>query len=582
MKRKNTAKKPKIARPRRPAPRALQAAKPRAAAKPAPTQTRSRQRSAYDTDLDRNPANYVALTPLGFLPRAAAVYPKRVAIIHGPLRQTWAQTYLRCRRLASALARRGIGRGDTVALMAPNIPAAYEAAFGVPLAGAVLNALNIRLDAESIAFMLEHGETKLLLTDTEFAPVIGKALAKSKRKIAVIDIADALGPGGEHLGSKDYEAFLAEGDPNYAWRPPEDEWDAISLNYTSGTTGNPKGVVYHHRGAYLNALGNVLAWNMAAQPVYLWTLPMFHCNGWTFPWAIAAMAGTNVCLRRVEPKTIFGAIAEHGVTHFCAAPVVLNMLINASEFAKAKLGRTVEVMTAAAPPPAAVIERMERMGFHITHVYGLTEVYGPATVCAWHDEWDDLPATERAVLKSRQGVRYPVLDGLMVADPATLSPVPANGRTMGEVFMRGNIVMKGYLKNPRATEEAFKGGWFHTGDLGVMHANGYIELRDRAKDIIISGGENISTIEVENVLYRHPDVLEAAVAARPDEKWGETPCAFVTLKNGRTTSAESIIAFCRENLAGFKVPRTVIFGPLPKTSTGKVQKYVLRERARAL
>jgi fatty-acyl-CoA synthase len=575
MKRKTTATKPKTKTRQRPAARPVQAAKP-------PGRPRAQPRSAYDRDLDRSPANYMALTPLSFLPRAASVYPKRTAIIHGPLRQTWAQTYLRCRRLASALARRGIGRGDTVALMAPNIPAAYEAAFGVPMSGAVLNALNIRLDADTIAFMLEHAETKLLLTDTEFAPVIGKALAKSKRKIAVIDIADALGPGGAHLGSKDYEAFLAEGDPTYEWTPPDDEWDAISLNYTSGTTGNPKGVVYHHRGAYLNAVGNILAWNMAQQPVYLWTLPMFHCNGWTFPWALAAMSGTNVCLRRVEPKTVFGAIAEHSVTHFCAAPVVLNMLINAPEFARAKLGRTVEVMTAAAPPPAAVLEKMERMGFHMTHVYGLTEVYGPATVCAWHDEWDELPAAERAVMKSRQGVRYPVLDGLMVADPATLSPVPANGRTMGEVFMRGNIVMKGYLKNPQATQEAFAGGWFHTGDLGVMHANGYIELRDRAKDIIISGGENISTIEVEDVLYRHPDVLEAAVAGRPDEKWGETPCAFITLKNGRTTSADSIIAFCRENLAGFKVPRTVVFGPLPKTSTGKVQKFVLRERARAL
>ena len=547
-----------------------------------PARDNTRSRNPYDTGLDRNPANYEPLSPLSFLSRAAAVFPKRTAIIHGPIRRTWAETHLRCRRLASALARRGVKRGDTVALMAPNIPAAYEAAYGVPMAGAVLNALNIRLDPETIAFMLDHGAAKVLLTDTEFAPVIAKALKLAKRKPLVVDIADPVGPGGERLGTIEYEEFLQEGDPEFVPLRPRDEWDAIALNYTSGTTGDPKGVVYHHRGAYLNAVGNVLVWTMPRNPVYLWTLPMFHCNGWTFPWTLAAMAGTNVCLRRVESKAIFAAIREHGVTHFCGAPIVLNLLINAPEEERAGLGRRVEVMTAASAPPAAVIEKIERMGFHITHVYGLTEVYGPAVVCEWHDEWNQLPMDEQAALKARQGVRYPVLEGLMVADPDTLAPVPSDGQTIGEVFMRGNIVMKGYLKNPKATRKAFAGGWFHTGDLGVMHPNGYIELKDRSKDIIISGGENISTIEVEGVLYRHPDVLEAAVVARPDEKWGETPCAFVTLKNGAKTTAEEIIAFCRERLAHFKAPRTVVFGPLPKTSTGKIQKFVLRDKAKAL
>jgi fatty-acyl-CoA synthase len=536
----------------------------------------------YERDLGKTPANYVPLTPLSFLPRAAHVFPRQVAIIHGAIRQTWAQTYARCRRLAAALGAHGIRRGDTVALMAPNIPAAYEAAFGVPMAGAVLNAMNIRLDAATIAFMLEHSETKLLLTDTEFAPVIKEALKRLKRKIIVVDIADPEGPGGERLGRIDYEAFLASGDPEAPWTMPGDEWDAITLNYTSGTTGNPKGVVYHHRGAYLNAVGNVLVWNLASHPTYLWTLPMFHCNGWCFPWTLAAMAGTSVCLRRVEARAIFDAIRRHGVTHFCGAPIVLNMLIHAPESERTDVAHKVEVMTAASAPPAAVIEKMERMGFHITHVYGLTEVYGPAVVCEWHPEWSALSSDEQAVLKARQGVAYPVLEGLMVADPRTLQPVPRDGTTIGEVFMRGNIVMKGYLKNPKATAAAFAGGWFHTGDLGVAHPNGYIELKDRSKDIIISGGENISTIEVEGALYRHPAVLEAAVVARPDETWGETPCAFVTLKDRASATAEDIIAFCRQALAHYKVPRTVVFGPLPKTSTGKVQKFVLRERARAL
>jgi fatty-acyl-CoA synthase len=534
----------------------------------------------YEQDLDRTPANYEPLSPITFLARAAAVHPRAIAVHHGPIARSWAETHRRCRALAAALRGLGVRRGDTVAVMAPNIPAAYEAHFAVPMAGAVLNALNIRLDPASIAFMLEHGGATVLLTDTEFAPVIKAALARLKRKPIVVDIADPVGPGGERLAKIEYEDLVAQGDPDTPPVPVRDEWDAIALNYTSGTTGDPKGVVYHHRGAYLNALGNIVVWSMPRAPVYLWTLPMFHCNGWCFPWTVAAQAGTNVCLRRVEAGAIFDAIAQHGVTHLCGAPIVLGMLINAP--AHAAIGRTVNVMTAAAPPPAAVIEKMERMGFAITHVYGLTEVYGPVVVCEWHDDWSKLPIEEQAVVKARQGVRYPVLEGLMVADPRTLAPVPSDGATMGEVFMRGNVVMKGYLKNPKATQAAFKGGWFRTGDLGVRHTDGYIELKDRSKDIIISGGENISTIEVESVLYRHPAVLEAAVVARPDDIWGETPCAFVTLRDGAAASEDDIIAFCRDNLARYKVPRTVVFGALPKTSTGKVQKFVLREKARAL
>ena len=540
------------------------------------------RRSAYDTDLDRTDANFAPLTPLTFLARAASTAPRHLAIVHGRIRRNWAQTHHRCRQLASALRRRGIKRGDTVALMAPNTPAAYECAFGVPMAGAVLNALNIRLDAAAIAFMLDHGGAKLLLADTEFAPVVDAALKLMKRPPPVIDIADSEGPGGQSLGAIEYEGLLAEGDGDDAWRMPRDEWDAISLSYTSGTTGDPKGVVYHHRGAYLNAVGNVLVWNLPARPVYLWTLPMFHCNGWCFPWTIAAMLGTNVCLRRVEAKAIFDAIRDDGVTHFCAAPIILNLLVNARETMRAQPTHVVEVMTAASAPPAAVIEKMERMGFHITHVYGLTEVYGPAVVCEWDPAWSSEPPAQQAKLKARQGVRYPVLEGLMVADPRSLAPVPSDGTTIGEVFMRGHIVMKGYLKNAKATKTAFKGGWFHTGDLGVMHPNGYVELKDRSKDIIISGGENISTIEIEDVLYRHPAILEAAVVARPDEKWGETPCAFVTLKPGARATADEIMAFCRTHLAHFKCPRSVVFSALPKTSTGKVQKFALRERARAL
>jgi len=536
----------------------------------------------FETGLEKNAANYVPLSPISFLSRTASVYPNRLAVAYGERRYSWREVLERCRRLAGALTARGVGRGDTVAVMAPNIPEAFEAHFGVPMAGAVLNALNIRLDPATIAFILQHGEAKVLITDREFAPVIEQALDQLEEKPLVIDIEDATGPVGKLLGKMDYEAFLATGDPAFAEVTPEDEWGAIALNYTSGTTGNPKGVVYHHRGAYLNALGNVLVWGMRHHPVYLWTLPMFHCNGWCFPWTITAMAGTHVCLRRVEAAAIYENIAREGVTHLCGAPVVMNMLLNAGPGLKRLLDRRIEMMTAGAAPPAAVIEGMEGLGFHITHVYGLTECYGPAVICAWHDEWDELPAAERARLKARQGVTYPVLDGLTVADPTNLVPVAADGATMGEVVMRGNVVMKGYLKNPHATEEAFAGGWFRTGDLGVMHPDGYIELKDRSKDIIISGGENISTIEVEDVLYRHPCVLEAAVVARPDPMWGETPCAFVTLKPEMAATAEEIIAFCREHIAHFKAPRTVLFGPLPKTSTGKIQKFVLREQAKVV
>lgn len=538
--------------------------------------------NAYASGLDAVPANFIPLSPIQFIERAAKTFPDRTALVHGDRRQNWADTYARARRLASALSQRGIGKGDTVAIMAPNIPEMYEAHFGVPMLGAVLNALNTRLDAAAIAFILNHGEAKLLITDRELSPTIKGALAELGRDIVVIDIDDPLAVGGELLGEMDYEAFIAEGDPDFSWAPPDNEWDPIALNYTSGTTGNPKGVVYSHRGAYLSATGNALVWSMPQNPIYLWTLPMFHCNGWTFPWAIAALAGTNVCLRKIDAASIYGAIHDHGVTHFCGAPIVMNMVINASDEERRAFDHTVEIFTAAAPPPPAVLERIEAMGFRVTHVYGLTECYGPATICAWHEEWNELPPGEQATLKARQGVRYPMLEDLMVADSKTMEPVEQDGETMGEVFMRGNMVMKGYLKNPQATEEAFSGGWFHTGDLGVWHSNGYIELRDRAKDIIISGGENISTIEVEQALYKHPAVLEAAVVARPDEKWGETPCAFVTLKTGETATEEEMIAFCREHLAHFKCPKTVVFGELPKTSTGKVQKFVLRGQASAM
>lgn len=538
--------------------------------------------SIYEQNLDQCGANYEPLSPIDFLVRTASIYPDRPAVVHGDLSYSYAQLSVRARRLASALVKRGIKAGDTVAVMLPNTPPMVEAHYGVPMMGAILNTLNIRLDAESIAFMLGHGEAKALITDTEFAPTIREALGQMDRKILVIDADDPMGKGGDRLGVVEYEDLLAEGDDDFTIVKPQNEWQAVSLNYTSGTTGNPKGVVYHHRGAYLNAVNNGVSWNLPSFPVYLWTLPMFHCNGWCFPWTVTLYAGTHVCLRRVEAHAMYEAISRYGVTHMCGAPIVMGMLINAKPEERQQLPHRVKLMTAAAPPPASVIEAMEKQGFDITHVYGLTEVYGPAVVCAWKPEWDDLPNEERARLKARQGVRYPLQAGLMVADPKTLEPVPQDGESMGEVFMRGNITMKGYLKNPTATYEAFEGDWFHTGDLGVWHPDGYVELKDRSKDIIISGGENISTIEVEGVLYRHPAVLEAAVVARPDAKWGETPCAFVTVKEGQAVSEQDIMQFCRDHLAHFKVPRTVVFGSLPKTSTGKVQKFTLRDRAKAL
>tara|TARA_R110000772_G_scaffold22096_4_gene60062 strand:- start:469 stop:2091 length:1623 start_codon:yes stop_codon:yes gene_type:complete len=535
-------------------------------------------------NLNKSQANYVSLSPLSFLPRTASVYPNRVSVIHGERRYTWSETYARCRRLASALASRGVRQGDTVALMAPNVPEAFESHFGVPMTGAILNALNTRLDAKTIAFILEHGGAKVLITDREFSSVVMEALALMTEKPIVIDIDDPLADGGELLGEMDYETFLAGGDPQFDWSLPNDEWQSIALNYTSGTTGNPKGVLYHHRGAYLNAIGNNLTWNMASHPVYLWTLPMFHCNGWCFPWTITLMAGTHVCLRTIDSQSIFAAIQEHKVTHMCGAPIVMVMMVNAeAEIQQMKSpSHNVKMMTAGAAPPAKIIENMEQLGFEITHVYGLTEVYGPVTLCAWHEDWDELPREDRAAIKARQGVRSPVLEGLTVVKQGTMNPVDPDGEMIGELLMRGNVVMKGYLKNDQATSDAFDGGWFHTGDLGVVHSDGYVELKDRSKDIIISGGENISTIEVEDVLYQHPDILEAAVVARPNEKWGETPCAFVTLKKGALATDMEIIAFCREHLAHFKAPKTVVFDELPKTSTGKIQKFELRARAQNL
>ena len=527
-------------------------------------------------------ANYVPLSPLSFLTRTAAVHPDRLAVVHGAHRKTWRETDERCRRLGSALARRGVGAGDVVAVFAPNIPATFEAHFGVPMLGAVLNAMNVRLDAETVAYVLTHGEAKVLIADRESSGTIAAALAlmPADARPLVIDIDDPAASGGGLIGAMNYEAFLLTGDPAFQGSLPPDEWDAITLNYTSGTTGKPKGVVYHHRGAYLAAIGNVMTWSMPRHPVYLWTLPMFHCNGWCFPWAVTAQAGTHVCLRRVDAAGITAALDAEGVTHMCGAPIVMGMILNAPGVQRRP--GPVHMMTAGAAPPAAIIEGMEGLNFAITHVYGLTECYGPITVCEWKPEWDALPAPERATIKSRQGVPYVVQEGLMVADPVTLEPVPQDGMAMGELFLRGNVIMKGYLKNPVATEDTLGSGWMRTGDLGVWHAQGYAEIKDRSKDIIISGGENISTIEVESVLYRHPAVLEAAVVARPDAKWGETPCAFVMLKDDASATEAEIIAFCREHIAHYKAPRTVVFGKLPKTSTGKMQKYVLREQARAL
>ncbi len=538
--------------------------------------------SMFERDLDRRPANYVPLSPVSFLLRAARIYPNRVAVIHGDRRITYAQFLDRSRRLASALAAAGVGQGDTVAIMAPNTPEMLEAHYAVPMLGAVLCSINIRLDAAAVGFVLQHSEARVVLADTEFAAVIGPAVTEAGTAPMVVDIDDpvaALGDAG--CGTIDYESFIAKGDPGHPVRLPDDEWQAIALNYTSGTTGNPKGVVAHHRGAYLNACANALTFGLSAQSVYLWTLPMFHCNGWTYTWAVTLAGGTHVCLRRVEPALIFAAIAEHGVTHMCGAPVVLSMLIHAPAAVRQAFGHTVKIATGGAAPPSTVIAQMEAMGFAVTHLYGLTESYGPSTVCLWQPGLDDLPIEQKSAFMARQGVSTPMLEEVAVLHPTTLAPMPADGATMGELMLRGNTVMKGYLKNPTATEEAFAGGWFHTGDLAVMHPDGYVEVKDRAKDVIISGGENISSLEVEEVLYKHPAVMEAAVVARPDEKWGETPQAFVTLKPGSMeVTPAAIIAWCRQHLAHYKCPRFVTFGPLPKTSTGKIQKFDLREQAR--
>jgi fatty-acyl-CoA synthase len=541
------------------------------------------QTHRYETGLDKNEANFVALSPLSFIQRSAAVYPERVAVIYGARRQTWSDTYARCRRLASGLKQRGIGPGDTVAVMLPNVPAMFEAHFAVPMTGAVLNTLNTRLDAEAIAFMLRHGEASVLLTDREFAGVVEQALSLlgsngDKRRPFVIEVEDEEAPAGKSLGDVSYETFLAHGDPAFVWQLPADEWDAIALNYTSGTTGNPKGVVTHHRGAYLNAVSNVVTWEMPRHSVYLWTLPMFHCNGWCFPWTMALQAGTSVCLRKLDTAVVFDLIRRHRVTHLCAAPIVYGMLINAPEAQRTGITHAIDGLIAGSAPPAAIIEGCERIGISITHVYGLTESYGPAAVCAPQEEWAALPLGERARLNARQGVAYPMQQSLAVLDPQTMQPVPADGETMGEIFFRGNLVMKGYLKNPQATAEAFAGGWFHTGDLGVVQADGYVKIKDRSKDVIISGGENISSVEVEEVLYRHPDVLVAAVVAKPDDKWGEVAAAFVQLRFGSIATEAEIIEHCRAHMARFKVPKLVVFGPLPQTSTGKIQKFVLRQQ----
>jgi fatty-acyl-CoA synthase len=539
--------------------------------------------SGFAAGLDRNAANYVALSPVSFLRRSAGTYPAKVAVRHGDLAFTYAQFEERCRRLASALSRRGVRAGDTVAIVAPNVPAMLEAHYAVPGLGALLNALNYRLDARTIAFCLDHGEAKVLIADREFSPVVAEALRLAHRRPLVVDIDDPLGPGGEPIGGLTYEELLGEGDPAFVLAGPADEWDSLGLLYTSGTTGHPKGVVYHHRGAYLNALGNALAFNLTPRSVYLWTLPMFHCNGWTYTWAVTAAGGTHVCLRKVDPALIFPIIARHRVTHLCGAPIVLNLLVHAPDDVKVRFDHAVEVATGGAAPPSAIIAAMERMGFRVTHLYCLTESYGPATLCAWQDDWDGLGLDERAHRMARQGVRYPTMEDLQVADPQTHVPVPRDGTAIGELMLRGNTLMKGYLKNPSASAAAFREGWYHTGDLGVWHPDGYVEVKDRSKDIIISGGENISSLEVEECLYSHAQVMEAAVVARPDEKWGETPCAFVMAKPGAAPVSEAqIIAWCREHLAHFKVPRKVVFGELPKTSTGKIQKFILRERAKHL
>ena len=535
--------------------------------------------SIYNQSLEQVAANYEALSPLTFMERAASVYPNKTAVVHGDVRRTWAETYTRCRRLASALVREGIVAGDTVSIMCPNLPEHFEAHFGVPMAGAVLNSINTRLDAPAVAFILKHAETKILITEREMSAVVSKALDLLETKPLVIDIDDPTYQEGQLLGSMNYEQFIAEGDPEFVWSRPSNEWDAISLNYTSGTTGDPKGVVYHHRGAHLNAVSNALSWSMPKQAVYLWTLPMFHCNGWCFPWTMAVVAGVSVCLRHVRAQKIVELIVNEKVDHLCGAPIVLSMIGNAPQAVKDSIKHPVKVMTAGAPPPASVIQTMEEMNFDVTQVYGLTETYGPCVVSEWHDEWNDKPIEERARLKARQGVRVAMQEGLMVADPATLELVEQDGVTIGEIFMRGNIVMKGYLKNPKTTDASFVGGWFHSGDLAVWHPDGYIEIKDRSKDIIISGGENISSIEVEDVLYRHPKIQDVAVVAKHDPKWGEVPCAFIKLAEGVTMTEAEVSEYCRANMAHFKVPKKVVFVDLPRTSTGKVQKFILRQWA---
>jgi fatty-acyl-CoA synthase len=537
----------------------------------------------YNTDLDRNPANHQPLTPLSFLERAANVFPDHTAIVHGALRRSYVEFYARSRRLASSLAQRGIGRGDTVSVLVPNTPAMLECHYGVPMCGGVLHSINTRLDAAIIAFQLDHAHSKVVIVDAELMPLMQQALSLANVTPLVIQVDDPeySGPRSAFSGL-DFEAFLAAGDPGFAWLMPVDEWDAISINYTSGTTGDPKGVVSHHRGAYLLAQGNALTTSMRKHAVYLWTLPMFHCNGWCFPWTLSAIIGTHVCLRQVRAKPIWDALADEQVTHLCGAPIVMSLMISASAEEQRVLDHGVQFFTAAAPPPEKLLADMKTAGFEVTHLYGLTETYGPAVVNDWHDSWSALPVAQQARLKARQGVRYLPLEGLDVLDPETMQPVPRDGETMGEVMFRGNVVMKGYFRNPEATQKAFAGGWFHSGDLGVVHPDGYLQLKDRSKDVIISGGENISSIEVEEVLYNHPAVAVVAVVAMPHEKWGETPCAYVELTSGCAVETDELRQWCRDRLAPYKVPGTFVLTAIPRTSTGKIQKFVLREQARAL